>query len=141
MAQIVQKMHQDRSAAAKNQSAVKAQSLEIVSADYQPEREEYLEKIGAVRVEQTLLMSRSVWRKIREAKPLEGLQLSDMLQGLKPARTPIPSRISLFKAIASSYQNTVRQKNIFSSKYNYFATSEEINNTKAPKPPSNGHHA
>ncbi|WP_017304761.1 GNAT family N-acetyltransferase [Spirulina subsalsa] len=70
------------------------QTLLLASADYQPEREEYLEKLGAERTEHTLLMSRSVWHKLRETKPLEGLQLSDVLQGLQPARTPVPSRIS-----------------------------------------------
>jgi hypothetical protein len=70
------------------------QSLELNSADYQPEREEYLGKIGAERVEHTLLMSRSVWHKLRETKPLEALQLSEMLQGLQTAQSPIPSQIA-----------------------------------------------
>jgi len=47
-----------------------SQSLHLASADYQPEREEYFERIGAERIEHTLLMSRSVWHKVREAKPL-----------------------------------------------------------------------
>ncbi|MBR8828516.1 MAG: GNAT family N-acetyltransferase [Gomphosphaeria aponina SAG 52.96 = DSM 107014] len=68
------------------------QCLELASADYQPEREEYLEKIGAARIEHTLLMSRSVWHKLKESRALEGLQLSDVLQGLQTApRTPIPN--------------------------------------------------
>jgi ribosomal protein S18 acetylase RimI-like enzyme len=77
------------------------QSLQLASSDYQPEREEYLEQIGASRVEHTLLMSRSVWHKLRETKPvtLEGLQLSDMLQGFQPARKPVPSRFSLLDSI------------------------------------------
>lgn len=70
------------------------QALELASADYQSEREEFLEKLGAEQVENTLLMSRSVWHKLRESRPLEGLQLSDVLKGLHPARTPIPSRMS-----------------------------------------------
>ncbi len=76
------------------------QSLQLASADYQPEREEYLDKIEAQRSEHTLLMSRSVWHKLRETKPstLESLQLSDVLQGLQPARTPIPSRVAFSKA-------------------------------------------
>ncbi|BBA79228.1 N-acetyltransferase [cyanobacterium endosymbiont of Rhopalodia gibberula] len=74
-----------------------SQSLELVSTDYQHEREEYLEKLGAQRNQHTLLMSRSVWHKLKEAKP-EGLHLSEMLQGLQAVpRTPIPSRISWFK--------------------------------------------
>lgn len=66
-------------------------SLELVSADYQHEREEYLEKLDAQRVEHTLLMSRSVWHKLKETKP-EGIQLSEVFQGLHPVpRQPIPS--------------------------------------------------
>ena len=53
-------------------------------------------------MENTLLMSRSVWHKLREAKPLEGLQLSDVLKGLQPARTPIPSRMSWLESTAES---------------------------------------
>lgn len=69
-------------------------SLMLVSADYQPEREDYLEKIGAQRSSQRLLMARSVWHKVREAKPvLDGLQLSRMLTGLQPAQKPVPGRI------------------------------------------------
>ena len=72
-----------------------AQSLRLSSADYLPEREAYFEKMGATRIEHSLLMSRSVWHKVRESKlSLEGLQLSDVLQSLQPARKPIPSRIS-----------------------------------------------
>lgn len=78
------------------------QSLLISSADYQPEREEYLERLGATRIQHTMMMSRSVWHKLRESKPvsLEGLQLSDMLQGLQPARKPVPGRISLLPSIS-----------------------------------------
>ncbi len=67
-------------------------SLKVSSADYQPEGEEYLEQIGANRIEHTLIMSRSVWHKVRESKlvSLEGIQLPEMLQGLQPARKPIP---------------------------------------------------
>ncbi len=69
-------------------------SLSLVSADYQPEREDYLEKLGAERIAQRLLMARSVWHKVREAKPvLDGLQLSRVLTGLQPAQKPVPGRI------------------------------------------------
>ncbi|MEY2983698.1 MAG: hypothetical protein RLZZ568_315 [Cyanobacteriota bacterium] len=72
------------------------QSLILESADYQHEREEYLEQLGAERFEHRLLMSRSVWHKLKETKP-ERLQLSEVLQGLQAVpRTPIPSRISRF---------------------------------------------
>jgi hypothetical protein len=85
---------------------VPSQSLQLTSADYHSEREECLERVGAVRMAHTLMMSRSVWHKLRETKPatLEGLQLADVLQGLKPARKPIPSRItphpSVLKVVA-----------------------------------------
>jgi N-acetylglutamate synthase-like GNAT family acetyltransferase len=70
--------------------------LSLSSTDYQPEREEYLEQIGATRVEQTLLMSRSVWHKLRESRTLslEGLQLTDVWQGLQPKQTPVSGRMS-----------------------------------------------
>ena len=75
--------------------AFPGKGLRLASADYQPEREAYLEKIGACRVEHTLLMSRSVWHKLRESKlSLDGLQLSDVLQSLQPARKPVPGRMS-----------------------------------------------
>jgi hypothetical protein len=72
------------------------QSLRLASLDYQPEREEYLNQIQAVPEEHSLLMSRSVWHKVRETKPLtlEGLQLSDVLSGLKPVGKPVPGRMS-----------------------------------------------
>ncbi|MGF1540674.1 MAG: GNAT family N-acetyltransferase [Pleurocapsa sp.] len=143
MAQITQKMTDgNKKLPLPDNYSCQLQPLEIVSADYQPEREEYFNKIGAIPIENSLLMSRSVWHKIKEAKPLEGLQLSDVLQGFKPARTPIPSRISLLKSISSSYQNTLRQKNIFSSKFGHFSDSSDNKPKKSsPKPPSNGHHA
>jgi hypothetical protein len=76
-----------------------AQALHLTSADYHPEREEYLERIGADRVAHTVMMSRSVWHKLRETKPatLEGLQLSDVLSGLQPAK-PMSGRISMLKS-------------------------------------------
>lgn len=119
-------------------SPLYSQPLEISSADYQPEREEYFNKIGANTVEHTLLMSRSVWHKIKEAKPLEGLQLSDVFQGLKPARAPIPSRISWLKSLSSSYQNIVRQKHIFSSKSERLVTVEKSTSGESFKPPNGG---
>ena len=72
------------------------QSLRLASADYQPEREEYLQQIGANRIEHTLMMSRSVWHKLRESKlvALEGLQWTEVLQGLQPARKPVPGGMS-----------------------------------------------
>jgi hypothetical protein len=86
--------------------ALPEQSLQLASADYQPEREEYLEHMGAERIDHTLLMSRSVWHKLREAKPvsLEGLQLSEVLQGLQRSRTPIPSRITWLQSLSKKPQ-------------------------------------
>ncbi|QDZ40998.1 GNAT family N-acetyltransferase [Euhalothece natronophila Z-M001] len=80
-------------------------SLLLASADYQPEREEYLEEIGAERVEHTLLLSRSVWHKLREApsSSLEKLQLSGVLQGLRPGRTPIPSRLPWLNSCGNDF--------------------------------------
>jgi ribosomal protein S18 acetylase RimI-like enzyme len=73
-----------------------AMPLRVTSRDYQPEREEFLLKIQASPVDRTLMLSRSVWHKVREAKPaaLEGLQLPEVLAGLQPAGKPIPGRIS-----------------------------------------------
>jgi ribosomal protein S18 acetylase RimI-like enzyme len=85
-------------------------SLSVVSADYQPEREEYLEKLGADRKEHSLLMSRSVWHKLRETRR-EGLQLSDVLQGLKPARTPVASRIHWLKSFRVKSSESPSQDN------------------------------
>lgn len=102
------------------------QSLELVSADYQHEREEYLDQLGAERVEHTLLMSRSVWHKLKETK-LERLQLSEMLQGLQPVpRTPIPSRISWLKLSDSV---DIPQKN----------GNGDKNHDKTPDLPDKGH--
>ena len=68
------------------------QNLEIVSADYQHERETYLNELGVNRTKSTLLMSRSVWHKLKEVKTNE-LYLSEMLQGLHVnRRNPIPDR-------------------------------------------------
>ncbi len=73
-----------------------SQSLRLTSLDYQPEREECFTQIQAVPESHTLLMSRSVWHKVREARhlSLEGLQLSDMLTGLQPAGKPVPGRMT-----------------------------------------------
>ena len=117
------------------------QALELASADYQSEREEYLEKLGAERIEHTLLMSRSVWHKLKETKPLEGLQLSEVFQGLKPVRTPIPSRISWLKPISQSYQTTLKQQELFKSQSNKHQPTAEEKNSESSETPSNGHHA
>ncbi len=73
-----------------------AQSLRLTSLDYQPEREECFTQIQATPASHALLMSRSVWHKVREARhlSLEGLQLSDVLTGLQPASKPVPGRMT-----------------------------------------------
>lgn len=87
------------------------QVLHITSADYHPEREEYLERIGADRIAHTLMMSRSVWHKVREAKPaLEGLHLSEMLQGLQPARKPVPGRMSLLRSVSKAPKKVAQSR-------------------------------
>jgi hypothetical protein len=67
-----------------------SQSLILSSSNYQAEREEYLENLGASRQEHNLLMSRSVWHKLRESKSLD-LSLPEVLKGLKPVHNPIPT--------------------------------------------------
>ncbi|WP_338429408.1 GNAT family N-acetyltransferase [Synechococcus elongatus] len=76
-------------------AACPAADLHLSSADYQPEREEYLKQIGAEHQGQRLLMARSVWHKLRETRfvSLEGLQLADVFNGLQPGRAPAPGRI------------------------------------------------
>lgn len=87
------------------------QSLQLASYDYQPEREEYLKQLGADRIAHTLMMSRSVWHKVRESRlsGFENLQLPEVLQGLKPSRKQaIPSRItqqSMSQALQKSEAN------------------------------------
>ncbi len=74
------------------------QSLQILSADYHPEREAYLERVGAERTAHTLLMSRSVWHKLRETRlmpNLDSIPLGDVIPGFQPTRRPVPGRITL----------------------------------------------
>ena len=118
-----------------------AQSLELASADYQSEREEYLEQIGASRLEHTLLMSRSVWHKIKETKPLEGLQLSEVLQGLKPARTPVPSRMSWLKSVSHPYSSKLKNKNKDIYPGIDASTTEEQSSADSSQNSGNGHRA
>ncbi|MGK7877978.1 MAG: N-acetyltransferase family protein [Xenococcaceae cyanobacterium] len=117
------------------------QSLELASADYQSEREEYLEKLGASRIEHTLLMSRSVWHKLRETKPLEGLQLSEVLKGFQPApRTPIPTRMSWLKSLSQPSQKTSKHQDVPDSKSGS-PLSKEGTSGEPPETTGNGHHA
>ena len=138
MAQIVQKYAAKMSLDRLSKDELPA--LELISADYQPEREEYLNKIGASPVENTLLMSRSVWHKIKETKPLEGLQLSDVLQGLKPARTPIPSRITWLNSMSDAYPKYSRPE-LFSSGDSESVPNQEDRSSESSESPGNGNRA
>jgi hypothetical protein len=76
------------------------QALALASTDYQPEREEFLLKLGAQEVERTLLMSRSVWYKVREVRsPWYSEYLSLVFQKL-PMKQPVPER---FEGAAESW--------------------------------------
>ena len=110
---------------------VPPQSLKLASADYQPEREEYLEQIGAERIEHTMLMSRSVWHKLRESKrvSLDALQLTDMLPGLAPVQKPIPSRMSWWESSIepgnSKRPSESSRQNIEESQSRHFSAGDE----------------
>ncbi|AFY68541.1 GCN5-related N-acetyltransferase [Thalassoporum mexicanum PCC 7367] len=70
--------------------------LLVSSADYQPEREAYLEQVKAKPVRYSLMMARSVWHKVRETRSaLDSFQLSQMLSGLQPNQKPVPGRIDM----------------------------------------------
>lgn len=89
------------------------QGLRLTSLDYQPEREACLTQLQAKPESHTLLMSRSVWHKVREAKPLslEGLQLSDVFTGLQPTGKPVPGRITrLSKVWPSRWGSSLDQE-------------------------------
>lgn len=78
---------------ARHTQAYPPQSLALASTDYQPEREEFLLKIGAQDIERTLLMSRSVWHKLREIRMIpDNLRLQSLLRSLQ-VNQPLPERI------------------------------------------------
>ncbi|AOY79486.1 GNAT family N-acetyltransferase [Moorena producens JHB] len=101
-----------------------SQSLNLATADYQAEQEEYLAQLGAERIEHTLLMSRSVWHKLRETKSVT-FELSDVLQGLQPARTPIPSRISWSQSPSKKHRAKVKKVSIGVSQSSSVVSQEE----------------
>lgn len=99
------------------------QSLQLASADYQPEREGYLEQIEAKQIEHSLLMSRSVWHKLRESKSvISDLQFSEVLQSLQPARKPVPSRSAWLKMMKNKHQISSN------SEHSYYNHNRETNN-------------
>ncbi|GFE71169.1 GNAT family N-acetyltransferase [Chroococcus sp. FPU101] len=115
------------------------QALELTSADYQHERQEFLEQLKAERVEHTLLMSRSVWHKIRETK-LEKLQFTEVLQNLQAVpRTPIPSRMSMLQWPFNSVQKTSTLEQPTESNPSPESSNQTSNNSSDPS--ENGHHA
>jgi hypothetical protein len=79
--------------------------LVLVSTDYQPEREAYLEQC-ADPIRHSLMMSRSVWHKVREVRSTlpEGLTLSEVLQGLQTHHRPQPGRMSTKEGMQVYYQ-------------------------------------
>lgn len=86
------------------------QSLLLTSADYQPEREDYLRQLGAEEVEHTLLMSRSVWHKLRESKSVSlDMPLSEVFQGLQPAQKPVLGRMSWLKSRTLRWRGVARK--------------------------------
>ncbi len=121
-----------------SQQACPTAPMSVVSADYQPEREDYLQQVGAERMEHTLMLSRSVWHKVRESKTLslEALQLTEMLQGLQP-NTPVPGRMTFLKTVPASLHP---QGKIAQSAQENKAAIAKSNNTKAegrfPQPSS-----
>jgi ribosomal protein S18 acetylase RimI-like enzyme len=65
------------------------QSLELFAGDYQAERQSILESLEGEITHTKLLMSRSVWHKVREFRnPLENLSL-DMLPAWRPLTKPL----------------------------------------------------
>jgi GNAT superfamily N-acetyltransferase len=117
------------------------QPLQLASADYQAEREEYLERIGAGRVEHTLMMSRSVWHKLRESKfvSLEGIQWSDVLQGLQPVRKPVPGGMSWLPQAQQHPKEPVNNNSSGYSlcepvAYSRHKTGEDSTQTESPDP-------
>ncbi|HIK24539.1 MAG TPA: hypothetical protein IGP91_01425 [Thermosynechococcus sp. M46_R2017_013] len=85
--------------------------LLLSSTDYQGEREAYLER-WAKPIRRTLMMSRSVWHKVREVRsPLpEGLTLSEVLQGLPTHRRPQPGQINTQEGARAYYHEHSSEK-------------------------------
>jgi GNAT superfamily N-acetyltransferase len=114
------------------------QSLQLASADYQPEREAYLQQIEAKEIEHSLLMSRSVWHKLRESKSvISDLQFSEVLQSLQPARKPVPSR-----STRSAWLKLMQKKHDISSNseqnyynHNWETSNEQLNSVSDFLPP------
>lgn len=104
------------------------QSLQLASADYQPEREAYLEQIKAKQIEHALLMSRSVWHKVRESRSvISDLQLSEVLQSLQPARKPVPSRSSWLKMLEKKHEININSQQNTNDNHYGEGKNEQVN--------------
>ncbi len=113
------------------------QSLQLASADYQPEREAYLEQIKAQQIEHTLLMSRSVWHKVRESRSvISDLQFSEVLQSLQPARKPVPSRSSWLKMMEKEHKININSQQNTNDRHNCEANNEQVNSVSKFIPPN-----
>ncbi|NES06999.1 MAG: GNAT family N-acetyltransferase [Okeania sp. SIO2F4] len=113
------------------------QSLQLASADYQPEREAYLEQIKAKQIEHTLLMSRSVWHKVRESRSvISELQLSEVLQSLQPARKPVPSRSSWLKMMEKKHEINLNSQQNTNDKHYGEGQNEQVNSVSKFIPPN-----
>ncbi len=111
------------------------QSLQLASADYQPEREAYLEEIKAKQIEHSLLMSRSVWHKLRESKSvISDLQFSEVLQSLQPARKPVPSRSAWLKLMRNKHEISTNSNHNYYN-HNWETTNEQVNSISEFLPP------
>ncbi len=113
------------------------QSLQLTSADYQPEREAYLEQIKAKQIEHTLLMSRSVWHKVRESRSvISDLQLSEVLQSLQPARKPVPSRSSWLKMMEKKRGININSQQNTNDNHYGEGKNEQLNSVSKFIPPN-----
>lgn len=113
------------------------QSLQLASADYQPEREAYLEQIKAKQIEHALLMSRSVWHKVRESRSvISDLQLSEVLQSLQPARKPVPSRSSWLKMIKKKHEININSQQNTNDNHYGEGKNEQVNSVSKFIPPN-----
>ncbi|MEM1172437.1 MAG: GNAT family N-acetyltransferase [Cyanobacteria bacterium P01_H01_bin.35] len=113
------------------------QSLQLASADYQPEREAYLEQIKAKQIEHTLLMSRSVWHKVRESRSvISDLQFSEVLQSLQPARKPVPSRSSWLKMMEKRHEININSQENTNDNHYGEGKNEQVNSVSKFIPPN-----
>ncbi len=126
--------------------AMPKQTLQLTSTDYQPEREEYLEQVGALRTQHTLLLSRSVWHKLKETRPVAlERQLAEVLQGWQPTRTPVPSRsshwLNPFQFMGQRHRLFFSQRSPFSDPHHHATPEHQWAFEQTGDFPSKRHHA